>query len=344
MAKKINSPYIIDEQKDYIYNITEKKEIKTKPQDITLLGNELRKEYNELVEIDRIIEAHELMEQFKQKYAPHYNLLKISSVKECIERDEKIWNGYLIEQKNKVEKLDEFEKKFYQFLKHKDIDNADLIIERAWDHIYKLEGDQKEIYQNKWGTLEHNLIQGLKYEEYEKIVKFKKRIRKIIEDSKKFEENSQFNKAINILKAELNSDLIDDMVDLKSELEDRLYEIQTSRHLVDGVNDEIEALKNQLKQCFKENRLEEAVAQCNEIIKISQEHGLSDIKEHHEQLLKEMRVDIVLREEKEKFDILKEKVLKLNEEGLESLDDNDINKALGKYKEIKTLISNHINK
>ncbi len=346
LAKKINSQYIIDEQEDYLSIRTFKKEEELKAQDIALIGNDLLKNFNEMLEIGQIFEAHELVKNFRQKYDSHFNLYRIPSVRECIEKDEMIWKRYLIEQDNKVEMLEDLENQFFKSIKDSDNASANQIIEKAWDYIYKLEGPKKDIYLNKWGTLEHNLIQGLKYEEYERIQKIKKRVEKIIKDSKSLEETLQFDKAITLLTTELNSTQINEFLELKMELKIRLSDSQTSKTLFENTYNNIEHLKIQFKQCLKQERLEEAVNHCEEIIKIAENHKINEITEEHEILLKDLKSEIakkeLKKEEKKKFDILKEKVLILNKQGLESLDNNEIIKALDKYKTIKTLISDHV--
>ena len=187
------------------------------------------------------------------------------------------------------------------------------------------------------------------------------------------------------------------------ELEIRLADIQTSKTLHNNTSNNIEFLRNQLQQCLSNNRIGEAMNQCNEIIKIAQNFGLKEIREEHEQLLKYLKNQNIkneineqqvreqqireqqareqqlreqqireqqarekqireqqtreqqLREQQireqqareqqiKKLNELKDKVLILNKEGLESIGNKDISKALEKYKIIKTLITSYIKK
>ena len=95
LAKKINSPYIIDEQKDYLSNVSAKNNVVTNVQDIKLIGNELKKNFYDLLEIEHLTEAHELIENFKKKYADNPIFETLHFVNALIDKDKKVWIQYL---------------------------------------------------------------------------------------------------------------------------------------------------------------------------------------------------------------------------------------------------------
>ncbi|MFX1237880.1 MAG: hypothetical protein ACFFAS_11895 [Promethearchaeota archaeon] len=339
LASKINLEHMIKEQEEYVEKIKTPKSEKPKGTDISWLCEHLRNQFDDLLEMDNIKKAHEIVETFKEKYQDHYNLMKIPAVKYCITKDDEIWKVFLLEQEIKVEKLDQFEDQLYKSIKLNDIENANDLIDRAWDYIYTLEGNKREFYQKKWGALEYNLVQKLKYEEYEEIQKIYKKIDKIMENSKVLQNEGQFEEAITLINSEMETFKSKEMNELVSKLEKRLDEIVVSKENLENASAKIAELEQQYKQNREDSLLEESISTCESIISLAQASGKEEIKAQYQGFIDEMRKTIETESEQaRKYEDFKKSIRLIHEEALNALDKKNIDNTIENYRKIVSFI------
>ncbi|MBN1802136.1 MAG: hypothetical protein JW891_11550 [Candidatus Lokiarchaeota archaeon] len=339
LARKINLEQFVKEQQDYIEKIRSTSTNKSKTVDLVLLSDKLKEKFDDYLDVDDIKKAHELVMEFKQKYQQHYNLSRYPSANYCINKDEEIWKGYQVEQDNKVESLDRLEIQFYNAIRLQAIDKANDVIDRAWEHIYTLEGVKKELYQRKWGTLEHSLIQKLKYEEYEEVRKTYEKIEKVIDTSKKLEKSGQFEEAKNEITLEIALIKLKEMNELLPKLENRLKEITTAIEEFQKVGENIAQLELDFQQNLKEGFFDNAISNCETIISFSRSSGNQELEQKYQAFLDDIKKSI--NEEKERLEKsknLKNQIRSINIACLNALEKKNVAEALEKYQAIVSLI------
>ncbi|MFX1339172.1 MAG: hypothetical protein ACFFDK_11235 [Promethearchaeota archaeon] len=101
LAIRYNMMYCIKEQEDTLQLIAKKEQkkfFKTEIEKECLILNE---KYDILVESNEIVQAHEQIESFKEKYRDTPGFDKLSLVKSLLEKDQRAWINYLATSQNK---------------------------------------------------------------------------------------------------------------------------------------------------------------------------------------------------------------------------------------------------
>lgn len=81
----------IKEQQKILTLISDKVNQEQSINEITTIGNGIKKIYDTLVINNRIKQAHEILEEFIKKYESIPDIYSIPLIKELIKRDNKLW-------------------------------------------------------------------------------------------------------------------------------------------------------------------------------------------------------------------------------------------------------------
>jgi hypothetical protein len=347
LANKANLELIVNEQKDFIAKVEGTDFVKSKIPEMISLCNYFKEKCDKLLSENKIIEAHELVGEFKRKYERYYNLHSIPSARTAIAKEEEVWKEFLSGQEEVIQELEQLEEQFYKNIMKNQRGPASTIIERAWDQIFKLPESFKE-YQKRWGVIEDNFIKQLRYEEYERGAKHVKGIVESLGKSIKLRNESRFEEALSIVSSELGLLKEGELSDYKEQLDNEIKEIKAAQENRTKLDKKLKTLEKDLEENQKKQLFDIAIDNCKEIVKISQELGNKAIEDRYTDVLRELKEKIEkIRIEKEKLkelariEEIKNSVSALNNEGLNALNSGDARGALKKYKEIRTLLINN---
>ncbi|MFX0006541.1 MAG: hypothetical protein ACFFA7_16310 [Promethearchaeota archaeon] len=215
LAKKIEDDALIAEQTRLISQLTEKYENKEIVNEIDVETKEIEKEYNYLVNNNNLLEAHNLIQNFKKKYEGKYNLSLIPHTKELILKEKRIWSS---EQERLTNILSKLEKELNFSLESRDVNKATDIFEEGLRFFANLIDDNIKI---KWNGLEKKIqetnekIERKKFEE--KQAELKTELSKLEEKFFASIKIFEFEEMNNIFKSSSNflSEVVDDNIKQK---------------------------------------------------------------------------------------------------------------------------------
>lgn len=348
LATKANLESIVKEQKNFIVKVEGTDFVKSKIPEMISLCNDFKEKCDELLEENKIIEAHELVEEFKRKYERYYNLHTIPSARTAIVKEEEVWKEFLSGQEEVIQQLEQLEEQFYENIMTNQRGVASTIIERAWDHIFKLPESFK-VYQKRWGVIEDKFIKQVRYEEYEKVAHHVKGIVESLGKSIQLRNESRFEDALSIVSSELALLKEGELPDYKEQLENELKEVKAAQENFAKLDEKLKTIEKAFEENQKNELFEIALENCKKIVQISQKLGNKDIEDKYTEISRELKEKIeALRIEKEKeqeesrMEEIKINVSVLNKEGLNALNSGDTKEAIEKYKEIRTILVNNM--
>jgi len=300
LASKANLESIIEEQKKFIAKIEGTVFVKSKIPEMISLCNDFKEKCDQLLKEKKVIEAHELVEEFKRRYERYYNLNTIPSARTAIAKEEEVWKEFLSGQEEVIQQLEQLEEKFYENIMTNQRGEASKIIERAWDHIFKLPESFKE-YQKRWGVIEDKFIKQVRYEEYEKVAKHVKGIIESLGKSIQLRNESRFEDAFSIISSELALLKEGELPEYKEQLTNELQEVTKAQEHHAKLDEKLGELEKVFEENQKNELFEIALENCKKIVQISQELGNNDLENKYSKILEELKEKIeALRREKEK--------------------------------------------
>ncbi|MFX1380425.1 MAG: hypothetical protein ACFFA4_15170 [Promethearchaeota archaeon] len=208
----------------------------------------------------------------------------------------------------------------------KDFIKTKETLEKAKNLLSQINEDE---LNKKWYDLEQSHLEAKKKKEL--IDKAQKIIAQSIELKEKF------------LFDELKPKLTDIIKQLKeNRIEEHLKELEYINADVLNVEKSylkviktLETFKNEIKNLQEKKDFEKAIIKCDSFIKLAQSVGKTEIVEEYSKTL------IILQKDFQ-FEELKEKVKKLNDDGLELLKRGEISTSLKKYEMIKGTINYYL--
>jgi len=270
LARKANLESIIREQKNFIAKIKGKDFAKSKIPEMISLCDAFKDKLDELLKEKKVIEAHDLVEEFKRKYERFYNLRTIPSARTAIDKEKTAWKDFLSGQEDVIQQLEKLEEQFYENIMINQRGAASTIIERAWDHIFKLPESFKE-YQNRWGVIEDKFIKQVRYEEYEKVAKRVEGIVESLGKSVQLRNGSRFEDALSIVTTELALLKEGELPKYKEQLNNELKEIKAVQEKFAILDEKLEPLEKEF-EVNQENKLPDiALENCKKIVDLSKE-------------------------------------------------------------------------
>ena len=300
LATKANLESIVDEQRKFIIKIEGTDFVKSKVPEMIALCNDFKDKCDKLLEEKKVIEAHELVEEFKRKYERYYNLQTIPSARTAIDKEEKVWSEFLSGQEEVIQQLEQLEEKFYENIMANQRGVASTIIERAWDHIFKLPESFKE-YQKRWGVIEDKFIKQVRYEEYEKVAKHVKGIVESLGKSIQLRNESRFEDALSIVSSELAILKEGELLDYKEQLDNEIKEIKSAQEDFAKLDEKLGTIEKIFEENQKNELFEVALENCKKIVQISQELGNKEVENKYREIIKNLKEKIeALKIEKEK--------------------------------------------
>jgi hypothetical protein len=345
LAKEIKDDAIITEQTRLISELTQKYENKEIVNEIETDIKEVEREYKYLINNNDLLEAHNLVLNFKKKYVGRYDLSLIPSAKELILKEKRKWNS---EQEKIVNDLNRLEKDFNSSLEDQDILKANEILEEGLGLLSNL---TDITIKNKWNGFQKR-IQDTKDKLIfiEKFEIFSKEFTKLLEEHQYKDLNSK----IDALTKQLETI---DLPEYRSKINLLQNEIYSAEQSYKRVNKELINLEEKIKNNIQKNNLNEIIEDCNKLINLakstnkaelinkysdlikSTENNIKEIKEFEEKQL-QLKTELSKLEEIFKTSLktfeLKElnKILENSLTFLSELEDNDVKEKWKEYNDI----------
>ncbi len=361
LAKKIQDDALETEQIKLISELAEKYQNKEIISEIEEETVKVEKEYDELVKSKKVLESHNLVENFIRKYETIHDLSSIPKVKEFILKEKRNWNLEQEKLRNNIIKL---EKELIDSLEKYDLSKATEIFEKGLKIVSNLIDEQIKI---NWNRLQEN-IQDTKEKVgfIENFEKFSKHFITLRKEHKYNELKSEIKGLYKHLEKR-------NLPEYRSKLDLMKNEAESAEQSYNNINKKILKLEKKIKSNRKNGHLNEVVKDCDKLIPLAKALGkiefakiyieileltkrkIKEIKEFEEKQRK-LKIELSNLEENFKISLKAMEIKKLNDildngsKLLSEIEDNEVKKKWNDYKSkfdfIKQLLENieHLSK
>ncbi|MHA1525590.1 MAG: hypothetical protein ACTSQD_01045 [Promethearchaeota archaeon] len=323
---------IVEEQEEFINQILSKITEKDKISKIKESFKKLKTNFNKLIKNKEIVEAHTIVEQFKQKHNDMAILRSMRPVMNLLSIEREIWIDFTDQQEAIKAKLKHLDNQFHRFLEKDDIVNTEETMLKAKKFLPDL---FEKDFKIKWNTYEKELIEHKRKNQI--IEKIKKTIQETLKDKQNFSFDDALLKIDDILKLIENEVLPvykEILVSTKKEI--IAAEIKYKKLYL-----EFAEWKSKLRVNQENNFLNAAISNCRYIIPISREIGMSEEENNYKELLKQLEKKLKDNETadlREKQDLIKDaeeikKLITLDENILPLIEEFNVKDLLGDLSE-----------
>ncbi len=186
LAYEIGDEGLKKDQKEFINEAQLRMNLKKLMKSAEQESEEINQAFLELVTSEKIIAAHELIENFKLKYKD-IELTSIPEIDEILSKEQKIWKAFLIAQDEILGEIEVLEKKILSCIEKQEINEAE-------EHLHTgknlLKNVMDETIQNKWRDIEQIFLKS-RADHDELIQNSKNIIQKLQESFIRYEESNQ---------------------------------------------------------------------------------------------------------------------------------------------------------
>ena len=288
---------------------------------------ELEKSVRNILLKEEISEAHALTEAFRHKFENVVDLHSIPSVDDLIKEVEISWNDFLKKQGTLKNQLGPLEIQFTSYLSTNNILLAEDILSKA--KLILKNVNNKDL-TNQWKNLEDTLSSIKKKENLEEKVKSEIEIINKLTDDYKFDEARKIvDSLIKLMEKE-------DLLSYNKQFEMKKKTIIDAENKYNKLITEIDTLEITIKDNISSGRFQEALLNCEQIVKISRFIGKTKIVDMYSQLGDDIKIKL---REYQQFKAMKNSVVALNEDCLGALDAENFEHVLENYKKIKELLN-----
>jgi len=303
LAKKIQDDALVTEQKRSISELTEKNENKKIVSEIEEETTKIERKYNDLVNTNKILEAHNLIESFIKKYETIYDLSLIPKTKELILKENRKWKSEQEKLRNNIMRL---ENDLNFSLENLDLSKAREIFEKGLELLSNLTDKKIKI---KWEELQKKI-------NYTKVkVDFIERFNLFSKNLDKLKQNYQFNELKLNIEALIKQLGKIDLPEYHDKLDFLKNEINSAEQAYDNINKEINELEDKIKKNRKNNiHLKDVVKDSNKLIALANSINKAELAESYNKILELTKRKInEIKEFEEKQKKLKVELSKLEE-------------------------------
>ena len=331
LSKEINDNALENEQKEIITKLKERAEIKTDIDKIKEETLDRKNQFEKLIETKisaNIIEAHKIVEEFKQKYENTFDLTTISESKELIKKDETIWSNFTKDQRYSTKELEKLKKQITKALEEQRILEADEILKKAKEHLLQIVDDG---IKNEWHKIETDALEKrIKSETLEKV-------EESIEKSTKLKENYEFEEAITKLNSTIELIEDKDILEYGKRLQELKEELLEAEKNFKKIHKDILDLESKVKENRKNKHFYAALLNSEKIIEKSESIKKHDIVLKYTQIVEDIKDQIKKIETNEKLEeeqLLRkaeelEKVIVVDENVLPLVEEFSVDEILG---------------
>ena len=292
LSHEINDSALEQEQSEKIRKYEEKLNLKELRAKIEQEALKIKKEYDHHISSDEIIQAHKLINNFKEKYMHEYPLDNLSLVMDLLRRDKRVWRDFQEKQEEYIQNLKDKNIKSEKLIENRDLGEAKLQLNK----MQKLKEriiDQES--QNYW---------NLKINELNYIISKEK----FSQDISSLKESFQFDilkNRLNDLKAQ--SRKLNELEDLK-EFRDLEKEIINLENNYDYNLKRLEDLVKLIEKNRENNHLRAALENSKQITSLAEHLNKKDIYEKYSEL--EQELVAIIEQKKNDQQLERKKLLK----------------------------------
>jgi hypothetical protein len=288
----------------------------------------LKEEYERLLAEDKITDAHELLLSFEKYYEKNMNLSSFKQVKELFQSDEKLWNEFHRNQLNFIKQLEPLEIQFNSYINTNNLPLAGETLDKARELINKLKNTKILKF---WETAENTFLKLKKKYDLDENIK------KNLDEVSRFTENYEFGKAKELLVSNIELLRKSNLNAYVQKLEAKLKYVIDAESKYIKLEEDIKELERNINLNVSHNQFREAIDYINQIIKISRFIGKTNYLENYAKYIDILEEKIKKSAEIEDTSYI---IKKLNNQGIESLKNEDYIVALEIYRKILDLITN----
>jgi len=327
LAQKGDLKSIITEQKHFIANIRNSID---NGKDLLFFDEEF-KEVEKIVRSylskGDITDAHLLTEAFRHKFENVVDFQSIPSVNGLIIQVENLWNAFLNNQGTLKKQLGPLEIQFTSYLNTNNILLAEDILSKA---KLILKNVNNKNLEDQWKELEFNLTSIKKKEFLEEKVKSE------IENINKLTDDYKFDEAGKSVDALMELMDKEDLISYNRQFEMKKKTIIDAENKYNKLITEINTLEIIIKDNISSGLFQQALSNCDQIVKISRFIG----KDKHVEMYSQLSDDIKIKlREYQQFKTMRNSVFALNEDCLGALEEDNFEHVLENYKRIKELLN-----
>lgn len=339
---------IVEEQEEFINQILSKITEKDKISKIKESFKKLKTDFDKLIKNKEIVEAHTIVEQFKQKYDDISILRSMRQVMNLLSIEKEIWIDFTEQQEAIIAKLKHLDNQFHRFLEKDDIVNTEETMLKAKKFLPDLYENE---YKIKWDTYEKELIEQKRKNKI--IEKFKTTIQESLKDKQNF----SFDEALLKIDGVLELLKGEDLPIYKEMLISTKKEIIAAEIKYKKLYLEFAEWKSKLRVNQEKDFLNAAISNCRYIIPISREIGMIEEENNYKELLKQLEKKLEDNETvalREKQDLIRDaeeikKLITFDEDILPLIEEFNVKDLLGdlseeieeKLEQIGSLLDEH---
>ena len=330
-SKKVKDKALENEQRDNIKDLKSKAKNKIDIDKIEDETNNIRKEFDLLIgtyKSEDIIEAHNIIGEYKKKYENIFDLSILPSAKELILEEKKIWNNYIVNQDSATKELKKLANEITPHIEKKEFTEAENILMKARELLIRVIDDD---LKDKWNEIESDLL------EYKKKHTTLEEIERTIEKSSILTESLKFEEALSEIESTIELIQDKEILEYSHKLKEKKSEILAVQINYALKREKIAVLEEKIKENRKYKHLNAAIINCENIIKISESIKNHDTVIEYAQILEEIKDEIeeikVKQKENQEKLINKakdlEEVIETEENILPIIEEFSVNEILG---------------
>ena len=309
LSKKIEDKALENEQKDNIKDLRRSAKLRISTDKVEEETEKIKKNFEELIDTNKpenIVKAHEMIDEYKQKYENFIDLSVISSANDLIVEEDKVWKKFTSDQSKAIRDLKTLANKIKKYIEKNELEEAQTILIKARELLQLVLDDD---LKHEWNEIESQVLENkIKTSTIEEI-------EKSILDSSKLSEELQFKDAISRIESTIELIQDKEILEYNNKLKNKMEEIIAKQAEFENGLDSIKLLEENIKENRENGHLNAVIIQCEEIIKIAELIKKQDIVLDYTQILEDTKnkLDEKSKIEKEKQKELIEKAKELEE-------------------------------
>ena len=351
LSIKIEDQALENEQNDNIKDLRRKAKLKISIDKVEEETEKIKRNFEDLIDTHKpedIIKAHEMINEYKQKFENFIDLSVISSANDLLLEEDKVWKKFNADKNKAIRELKTLANKIKKYIEKNELEEAETILIKARELLPLISDDD---LKHEWNEIETQVLETkIKTSTIEEI-------EKSILDSSKLTEALQFKDAISRIESTIELIQDKEIIEYNNKLKNKMEEIIAKQAEFEKHIEKINILEQNIRENKKNGHLDAVIIQCGDIIKIAESIKEQDIVLDYTQILEETKNELeeerILKKEKQEALIEKakeleeviqteENVLPLIEEFLvkDILSDlsNDVNDMLN---QVGTLLDEH---
>lgn len=274
-----------------------------------------------LVKNGDVVDAHELIEEYKKKWIFYLKNPPIPTISELLLKEEETWKEWRNSQDNIVRKLQELEEKIHEYEENDDYINADEI----WESV-------KWLLIDLWDVLIKQ-----KWEQIENIYQIKKRVFEALKQSTDLALKFAFEEAFTLLNVAIDLVAGKNLIELESKLKKKKDEVYAAQARFTFLSRKLRRLEKKFNENFYNNYFIAAISYAKKIVDVSEQVGQEELAESYKKKIKELEQKLAdidaqnLKEQeelKQNFEEVKE-LIEIDEDVLPLLDKFSTEDVLG---------------